>query len=147
VMAPEDSEVMPSLRVLIVEDNRDAAEMLNSMLVTWGQETRIAYDGQEGLQAAAEFLPHVVLLDIGLPQLNGYDVARRIREESWGGQMALVALTGWGQDADRQRSKAAGIDLHLIKPIEPAALKNVLAGFQNRPVIRTSRGETSQSVA
>jgi signal transduction histidine kinase len=138
---------LPSLRVLIVEDNRDAAEMLNSMLLTWGQETRLAYDGLEGLQAAAEFRPHVVLLDIGLPQLNGYDVARRIREEPWGGQIALVALTGWGQDADRQRSKAAGIDVHLIKPVEPAALKSVLAGLQTRPVIRTSRGETSQSMA
>ncbi len=124
--AVDEGVTQPSLRVLIVEDNRDAAEMLNIMLSTWGQETRVAYDGLAALDMAGQFRPQVVLLDIGLPELNGYDVARRIREQPWGRQVSLVAVTGWGQEADRQRSAAAGIDHHLIKPVEPTALKSLL---------------------
>jgi CheY-like chemotaxis protein len=134
-MKPDAQGDTPSpqqLRVLIVEDNRDAAEMLEEMLNAWGQDTRVAYDGLAAVEAAGQFRPQVVLLDIGLPELNGYDVARRIREQPWGQHMSLVAVTGWGQEADRQRSAAAGINHHLIKPVEPTVLKELLTGFHPR---------------
>ena len=83
-----------------------------------GSETYTAHDGLEAINAAATFRPDVVLMDIGLPKMNGYDAARRIREQPWGKQMMLVALTGWGQDDDRQRSREAGFDTHLVKPVD-----------------------------
>jgi signal transduction histidine kinase len=118
------------LRVLIVEDNRDAADTLHAMLVAWGQETRVAYDALAALELARTFRPNVVLLDIGLPQMHGYEVARRLREFPWGKDVVLVAVTGWGQEADRQQSKAAGINHHLLKPVDPVALKTLLATFE-----------------
>lgn len=118
-----------SLRILVVDDNRDAAEALHVMLSTWGQTTRVAFDALAALDIAAKFEPQVVLLDIGLPKLHGYDVARRMRDQPWGRDALLVAVTGWGQEADRQQSKAAGINHHLIKPVDPEVLKQLLAGF------------------
>jgi CheY-like chemotaxis protein len=114
-------------RILVVDDLRDAADSLATMLRTMGHDTRTAYDGLEAVQAAAAFQPEVVLLDIGLPGMNGYEAARRIRGEPWGGNVALVALTGWGQDDDKRRSFEAGFDHHLTKPVEPAALAKLLA--------------------
>jgi signal transduction histidine kinase len=119
-----------SLRILIVEDNRDAADTLNAMLVAWGQETRVTYDALAAIEMCKQFRPHAVLLDIGLPQLHGYEVARRIRELPSGKDTKLVAVTGWGQEADRIQSKAAGIDHHLLKPVDPVALKTLLATFE-----------------
>ena len=116
-----------TLRVLIVDDNRDAAEALNVMLSAWGQTTRVAYDALAALDVAGKFRPDVVLLDIGLPRLHGYDVARRLRDQPWGRQVLIIAVTGWGQEADRQQSKAAGINHHLIKPVDPETLKKLLA--------------------
>jgi len=110
-------------RILVVDDNVDSAESLTVLLGLTGNETRTAYDGLEALEEAASFRPDVILLDIGLPELNGYDVARKIREQSWGEKMTLVALTGWGQDEDRRRSKEAGFNHHLTKPVDLAALK------------------------
>jgi PAS domain S-box-containing protein len=114
-------------RILVVDDNVDAAESLTVLLNLTGNETRTAYDGLEAVEAAATFRPDMILLDIGLPELNGYDVARKIREQSWGERMILVALTGWGQDEDRRRSKEAGFNHHLTKPVDPVTLKKLLA--------------------
>ncbi|MGH8512784.1 MAG: response regulator, partial [Gammaproteobacteria bacterium] len=86
-----------------------------------------AYDGLEAVEAAATFKPDVVLLDIGLPKMNGFEAARKIREQPWSKKMVLVALTGWGQDNDRQKSKEAGFDGHLVKPVDHAALTKLLA--------------------
>jgi PAS domain S-box-containing protein len=117
----------PRRRVLVVDDNRDAAITLTMMLGLMGCETRTAYSGFEALDAGAEFRPELILLDIGMPGLNGFDTARRIREEEWGRDIFLVALTGWGQGADRRASQEAGFDEHVVKPIEPAALEQLLA--------------------
>ena len=94
-----------------------------------GHETQTAYDGLEAVEAAATFRPDVVLCDIGLPKLNGYQAARQIREQPWGKTMVLVALTGWGQDEDRQKSREAGFDGHLVKPVDHAVLMKLLAGL------------------
>ena len=118
------------LRILVVDDNRDAADSLGMMLRLMGNEPRMVYDGLEAVTAAGEFHPNVVLLDIGLPKLNGYEAARRIREQPLGKRMVLIALTGWGQDEDKRRSNEAGFDHHMVKPVEPAALMNLLAGLQ-----------------
>ena len=120
---------IPPRRVLIVDDNRDAAISLAAMLTFMGNETRTAHDGFEALDAAAAFRPDLVMLDIGMPRLSGYDTARRIREQPWGRTMVLVALTGWGQEEDRRKSKDAGFDSHLVKPIEPGAMEKLLAGL------------------
>jgi CheY-like chemotaxis protein len=114
-------------RILVVDDNADSAESLAMLLKISGNETQVAHDGLEAVEAAERFRPDVVLLDIGLPQLNGYDAARRIREQPWGKTMALIALTGWGQEEDRRRSKDAGFDAHLVKPVDYGALMEVLA--------------------
>jgi PAS domain S-box-containing protein len=114
-------------RVLVVDDNRDAAMSLAMMLKLMGNETRTAHDGQEAIDVAAAFRPDLILLDIGMPRLNGYDTAKQIRQQSWGKTIVLVALTGWGQDEDRRKSDEAGFDSHMVKPIEPAALEKLLA--------------------
>ncbi|MGH6636626.1 MAG: ATP-binding response regulator [Gammaproteobacteria bacterium] len=114
-------------RILVVDDNRDSAESLAMLLKLTGNETHTAYDGLEAVEAAATFRPEVVLLDIGLPKLNGYEAARKIREQPWGKGMVLVALTGWGQDEDRQKSTDAGFNDHMVKPVDHAALMKLLA--------------------
>jgi PAS domain S-box-containing protein len=113
-------------RVLIVEDNHDAAETLGLLLESTGQEVHVVHDGTAAVQAARSFRPDVVLLDIGLPGMNGYDVARRLRAERDLGQPLLVALTGYGQEEDRTRAREAGFDLYLVKPVDPDALKALL---------------------
>jgi PAS domain S-box-containing protein len=131
--APEEREVGsephrgPKSRILVVDDNRDAADSLATMLRMMGNDVRTAYDGLEAVQAAATFRPDVLLLDIGLPRMNGYEAARHIREQPWGRSMALIALTGWGQEEDRRRALDAGCDHHLTKPADPAALQKLLA--------------------
>ena len=114
-------------RILVVDDNRDTAESLAELLNIADMETQTAHDGLEAVASAEAFRPNVVLLDIGLPKLNGYDVCRRIREQPWGKKMVLVALTGWGQEEDRRQSKDAGFDHHMIKPVDYEALLKVLA--------------------
>ncbi|MEO8487543.1 MAG: PAS domain S-box protein [Betaproteobacteria bacterium] len=113
-------------RILIVDDNRDAASSLAMLLEIEGNETFVAHDGAEALAAAERHRPEIVLLDIGLPVLNGYEVARRIREQPWGKHVLLVALTGWGQAEDRRKSREAGFDNHLVKPVDHAALQVLL---------------------
>jgi len=114
-------------RILVVDDNHDSALSLAMMLSIMGHETRTAHDGESAVATAESFLPEVVLLDIGLPKLNGYEVAQRIREQSWGASMFLIAVTGWGQEEDRQRSSEVGLNVHMVKPVEPAALEKLLA--------------------
>ena len=114
-------------RVLVVDDNVDAATMLNMLLRSLGHETRVAHDGQQALQVAEQFRPDIVLLDIGMPGLDGYEVARRLRRGSQDRPLRIVAVTGWGQDADRQRSREAGFDLHLVKPVDAGQLAKALA--------------------
>lgn len=113
-------------RILVVDDNRDSANTLATLLRITGNETRAAHDGVEAVEAASTFLPDVIVLDIGLPRLNGYEVAQTIRQHPWGKQMVLIALTGWGQQEDRQKSKAAGFDAHLVKPLDLAALTQAM---------------------
>jgi len=114
-------------RVLVVDDNRDAVTGLTALLRIWGHEIAVAHDGGEALAVADEFRPEVVLLDLGLPVLNGVEVGRQLREKPWGGSIRIVAVTGWGQPEDRRRTREAGFDDHLVKPIEPAVLREHLA--------------------
>ncbi|HVT28737.1 MAG TPA: ATP-binding protein [Lacipirellulaceae bacterium] len=114
-------------RVLIVDDNEDALSSLSFLVRVLGNEICRARDGLEAIAAAERFRPEIVLMDIGMPNLNGYEAAKRIRAEPWGEQMLLVATTGWGQEEDRRRSKDAGFDRHLVKPIEPEKLRELLA--------------------
>jgi signal transduction histidine kinase/CheY-like chemotaxis protein len=116
-----------SLRILVVDDNHDAAASLGVLLRIVGHDVRTAHDGVEAERLAEEFRPEVILLDIGLPRLSGYEVARRLRRRRWGKEMVLLATTGWGQETDRQRSVEAGFDHHLVKPIDPAVLMPLLA--------------------
>ena len=116
-------------RILVVDDNRDSAETLGLLLDMKGNHTQIAHDGLEAVAAAAAFKPDVVLLDIGLPELNGYEAAQRIRELPGGKTMILIALTGWGQEEDHQKSRDAGFDGHLVKPLDLDALMKMLASL------------------
>jgi CheY-like chemotaxis protein/two-component sensor histidine kinase len=119
-----------SLRILIVDDNQDGADSLADVLRLMGNHTDTAYDGQEGVDAANRLRPDVILLDIGLPRLNGYEAARRIRGQEWGKHPVLIAVTGWGQDEDRRRSQEAGFDHHMVKPVDPNVLMKLLAELQ-----------------
>jgi signal transduction histidine kinase len=112
--------------ILIADDNQDALESLALMLRMEGHEVYCASDGEEALALADERRPEIVVLDVGMPKLDGCEVARRIRAESWGRGAVLVALTGWGQDVDRVRSREAGFDMHLVKPVDPAMLCDML---------------------
>jgi PAS domain S-box-containing protein len=113
-------------RILVVDDNADAADTLAMALELMGNEVRTAHTAAEGLRTAGEYRPEMVLLDIGLPDMNGYEVARRIRLEAWGADVLLVAATGWGQDSDRARARDSGFDHHLVKPIEFDRLHELL---------------------
>ncbi len=120
-------------RVLVVDDNEDAASSLALILQHMGNHTRTAYDGAEAVQAADEFRPDVMLLDIGLPTMDGHAVARKLREQPWGRSILLVAVTGWGQDQDRRQSEEAGFDLHMVKPLDIASLEKLMAGPLREP--------------
>jgi PAS domain S-box-containing protein len=113
-------------RVLVVDDNEDAAASLALLLHSLGHETAVAKDGSEALRLAQEFRPDIVLLDIGMPGMDGYEVVRRLRELRRGRPVRVVAITGWGQEADRERSREAGFDLHLVKPLDPQDLAHAL---------------------
>ena len=123
--APEPTSV-PARRILVVDDNVDAAESLAMLLQLCGHETNVAHDGQAALEAAERLRPDVILLDIGLPKMNGFEACRRIRQLPWGNEVVLIALTGWGQDVDRRRSQESGFDHHIVKPVEHAALVKLL---------------------
>jgi CheY-like chemotaxis protein len=112
--------------ILIADDNQDALESLALMLRLEGHEVHCASDGEEALALAGLRKPEIVVLDVGMPKLDGCEVARRIRAESWGRGAVLVALTGWGQEVDRRRSREAGFDMHLVKPVDPATICDML---------------------
>jgi CheY-like chemotaxis protein len=132
---PSATEPLPGTakRVLVVDDNQDAAEMLAVLLTAWGLQTRVAYDGPSALTIAQDFEPAVALLDIGLPGLDGYDTARRMRQQPWGRTALLVAVTGWGQAADLARSREAGFDHHLVKPVNLDGLRTLITSAPTRP--------------
>jgi CheY-like chemotaxis protein len=127
--ANEEASSAPKseLRIQIVDDNRDSADTLAMMLKIMGNDTRTAYDGKEGVELAEEFRPNVLLFDIGLPKLNGYEACRLIRQLPWGNKVVMIAVTGWGQEEDRQRSHDAGFDYHMVKPVDASSLMKLLA--------------------
>lgn len=117
-------------RILVVDDDKDSTVSLSMLLRIMGHKVRTAFDGLQAIDLAAEYRPDIVLLDIGLPEMNGYEVARRIRQEPWGRHMTLIALTGWAQEEDRKHSEEAGFDYHLVKPVEAPALIKLLASLK-----------------
>ncbi len=124
-----DGPALPRRRILVVDDNVDAAVSLARLLERfYGQEVRVAHEGPSALEVADSFRPEVVLLDIGLPGMSGYDVAEGLRRLPDGPGMLIVALTGWGQEDDRRRSREAGFDHHLVKPVDPDAMMRLLDG-------------------
>jgi CheY-like chemotaxis protein len=111
--------------VLVVDDNEDSAASLGDLLSRWGHETQTAHDGRHALVVARKWQPEIILLDIGLHGMDGYEVARRLREDSATAGVLLVALTGYGQEEDRLRSREAGFEQHLTKPVEPGRLQEL----------------------
>jgi PAS domain S-box-containing protein len=126
-------------RVLIADDNRDAADSLAMFLEMAGHDVRVVHDGRSALSVAQAFRPDTALLDIGMPQLNGYEVAQALRQEPWGASIALIALTGWGQEDDRKRAIDAGFDRHLTKPVDPDMLVSLIASPR-----ATDKGERAE---
>lgn len=121
-------------RILVVDDNKDTALSLAMLLKMMGHETLTAFDGFDAVQNAITFRPDVALLDIGLPRMNGYDVCRRLRSETWGQSMVCIALTGWGDQEDRRHSEEAGFNFHMVKPVDPGALGRLLKGLPRTPL-------------
>ncbi len=118
------------MAVLVVEDNADSAEVLTDLIELTGAHVRTAHDGETALELGAQLEPRVILLDIGLPGMSGYEVAQQARRTPWGAQAFIVALTGWGSPDDRARSKQAGFDRHLVKPVDPQALMALISEFE-----------------
>ena len=135
-----------SLRILIADDNKDAAETLAMLLKITGNETCTVYDGEKAVAAWQAFRPDVILLDIGMPNLNGYDACRCIRAQSGGKNLVIVALTGWGQVEDHKRTKEAGFDHHLVKPVDPDKLMKLLADVMDHAEINPRQHKTSRGM-
>jgi CheY-like chemotaxis protein len=119
----------PCRRILVVDDNRDAAETLAMMLRLEGNEVSTAFDGESAIAATAQFNPEVVLMDLGMPKVDGYEAARAIRRDRSAAEVVLIALTGWGGDVDRRLSEEAGFDRHLVKPVMPTELLELLSSL------------------
>ncbi len=115
-------------RMLVVDDNVDSADSIAMLLQVSGHEVRVVYSGQDALETAAEYQPDIILLDIGMPGMDGYEVARRLRAHTQLEKVKVIALTGYGQDADRLQSQEAGFDYHLVKPVDAQKLEEVLVG-------------------
>jgi len=116
-------------RILVVDDNLEGAEILSIMLEHFGNEVRITSRGDEALDIADTFQPHVVFLDLDMPRMSGYDVCRLLREKPGGGEILIAALTGWEREEDRRRTREAGFDMHLVKPVGPDAMRQILEGL------------------
>jgi CheY-like chemotaxis protein len=127
-----NAEAVRRARVLVVDDNRDAAESLAMVLRFAGYDASIAFGGAEALETAARERPRAAIVDVGMPGMSGHEVARRMRLEAWGRNAVLIALTGWGQDQDKQAAIAAGFNLHLTKPLDPEAVVEALDRWLNR---------------
>jgi len=119
-------------RVLVVDDNVDSADSIAMLLQISGHEVRVAYSGQDALETAAEYLPDIILLDIGLPGIDGYEVARRLRSHAQLERVKLIAVTGYGQEADRLQSQEAGFDYHLVKPVDAQKLQDLLVELMKK---------------
>jgi DNA-binding response OmpR family regulator len=133
---PEVSGVVRSLegvRVAVIDDNRDAADVLKILIEEQGGMVRVAYDGASGLFAAQESKPDVVVLDIGLPDMDGYEACRRLRA-TFGRDISIIALTGWGQDRDKQRALNSGFDAHLTKPADPQQLAETIRTLKKKAI-------------
>jgi CheY-like chemotaxis protein len=127
-MRPDAFAELPRRRILIVDDNADAANGLGKLLsVVFGQDVRVMYDGPSALALAGSFRPDIVLLDLGMAVMDGYEVAMRLRERADCSGTLIVAVTGWGQEEDRLRSREVGIDLHLVKPVSGDTVRGLLA--------------------
>lgn len=113
-------------RILVADDNEDSAAAMAIILKLLGSEVRTANDGLEAIEIAENFRPEIILLDIGMPGKNGYDVCHYLRQQSWGGKVIIAVLTGWGQDEDKRRSEEAGFNHHLVKPVDPNDLEKLL---------------------
>jgi signal transduction histidine kinase/CheY-like chemotaxis protein len=139
---PEAStrDVACTLRLLVVDDNRDAAELLTELLDAKGYVTRTAFDGLAGLEAARAFQPHIALLDVGLPVMDGYELASQLRQDPALPGLKLVAITGYGQDSDTRRAHAAGFDVHMVKPIDPSQLLRILRELVEPPEAQPQAG-------
>jgi CheY-like chemotaxis protein len=120
------------LRVLVVDDNRDAAILMGRLLSTLGNDVQVVHDGFAALEAAEQFKPEAVLLDIGLPEMDGYDTARMMRELPSCKDILIIAVTGWGQDDDREKGRLAGFDHHVVKPADSATLMQLLSTARNK---------------
>jgi CheY-like chemotaxis protein len=131
VIPAENKTIGPGLRILVVDDNRDGAASLSMMLKMLGNEVRTAYDGLEAIERAEDFRPEIILMDVGMPRLNGYEATKQIRGLEWGKDIIIVALTGWGQERDRELSRAAGCNGHLVKPVSLPDLERKLTESKN----------------
>ncbi len=129
-MESNTSASEPRLRVLVVEDNDDVARSLAMLLELWGHDAEIVDRAEAALEAVQSRRPAVVLMDIGLPGIDGYEVARMLRRQEGCDKLMLVAMTGYGQDEDRRRSREAGIDHHLVKPVSPETLHKLLEALE-----------------
>jgi PAS domain S-box-containing protein len=143
----ERADDQPRHRLVVADDNVDGADSLAALLQILGHDVRVAYDGHAAFLAAEQYRPDILLLDLGMPELDGYDVCRRVRAEPWGGDIYITALTGWGRDQDRARTAEAGFDAHLVKPIDLEKLKTVLRDFEERRAPAMFRSEVSPSRA
>jgi two-component system CheB/CheR fusion protein len=119
-------------RLMVIDDNKDAAESMSMLFELWGHEVVCVYDGRAALAAAGRYRPDAVFLDIGLPGMDGYEIAERLREQPESAGTVLIAITGYGQDEDRRRSREAGIDHHLVKPVAPETLQKLLDSLERR---------------
>ncbi len=130
---PEASQLLPRRRILIVDDNVQAADSLGKLMsVVFGQEVRVVYNGKSALELAGSFLPEVILLDLEMTGMDGYEVAMRLRERSECSKAQIVAVTGWGHEEDRRRSREMGFDLHLVKPVTARDLRAMLTDLEQK---------------
>jgi DNA-binding response OmpR family regulator len=137
----QERNVITGLRILIADDNRDSADLFAMFLGMMGNEVRAAYDGVAAVEEAERFRPDAVLLDIGMPRLNGEDACRRIRSTAWGRDAVLIAVTGWDHEDNRRRIVEAGFDGHLVKPVDPCSVAELLASRLRAPQgARTAEG-------
>ena len=126
----EEGDTTVPHRILIADDNADSAESMGMLLRLMGNDVRIANDGLEAVEQAATFQPDIVLMDIGMPRLDGYEAARRIRNQEWSRDTLLVAVTGWGPSDDNAEATAAGFDRHFTKPLDPAELRRLVSAVR-----------------
>jgi CheY-like chemotaxis protein len=143
--ATPEAEPGNEIRVLVVDDNVDHAESLSQVLRILGYATRTSHDGISALRLAESYRPHAAVLDIGLPDKSGVEVARAIRTQSWGRDMLLIALSGWGQEEDRRRTREAGFDHHFVKPLDMDALTDLLAPLKRAAATDDARPEQAVS--